>query len=1131
MRATPDFFSKTLEDRSTDRFWLSRIQTYNWGTYGGVHDFKIAREGFMFVGPSGSGKSTALDAHATLMTPPKWLGYNTAAVGASRQRPDRTLLTYVRGAWGDKSVEEGSLQAEHQYLRRNTTWSVISETYRNADGAVVTLAQVLWVRGTSTASADVKRRYFVLEREFDVREMQPFAESDFNVRQLKARMPEAIVKEEFSGYQEAYRRLLGIEQESALRLLHKTQSAKDLADLNSFLRDFMLDVPETFEIADDLVSQFSELNEAHESVVQAERQIATLQPARDDYDRAMAARRARDELAEILLGIDAHVEQSKATWLRSRIDELAVSITGALEQVRALEESARGERLRLETLESERLGQGGRELSVLEADIADTEALKSDRLRKRDQLDAACRAAGWDLPADAVRMAELAAEAKGLLDNMPERAKSESERGWQLRDAYEKQKEEFAKLRREIDAMRQHSSNIPARLLELRARLCEDLRIGPEQTPFAAELIAVLPEEVAWQGAIERVLRGFATSLLVPERNYRAVSDWINERHLGTRLVYFRMTADIRLSADRPVTRQSLIRKLAFADHPYANWARAELKARFDYACVENMDEFRSVPERAVTLNGQVKHTASRHEKNDSLPIADAKSWVLGFSNTAKLALFERDAAGLGADIARSQQLLAQHEDTRQQSEAQMRSWVTVANTTWSDVDAASIAERVARLRSQLERERESRPDLARLDRQIAQQRDRVKAADKKAADERREADSAQLRRAEFQQRLDALDPQHLSLTLTPTQSEGLRNRFGDVEGLQSVSAIDERARFVERGIRSEVGALTEDIGKLHSAIVNRFGQFIRDWPIEAAGLDASIESAEDFFAKLERLVSDGLPQFRLRFQQLLHDHSAQALSRLALRLDLERAAIAERLELVNESLRTREYNAGTHLEIVTKDRISEDLRAFKADLRAALSNATSNDPAHAEERFRVLTRIVQRLSSADPVDRAWKQQALDVRQHVEFIARELDVSGLEVEVYRGGGGKSGGQRQKLTLFCLAAALRFQLAAEDGAAPKYSTVVIDEAFEKADADFTTLTAKIFESMGFQIVVATPMKAVMALEPFIGGACFVYSPNRKTSATLAIEYDFEAKRLLLDPTMRGEAMAEATASVD
>src|SRR3546814_17487252 len=88
---------------------------------------------------------------------------------------------------------------------------------------------------------------------------------------------------EFSAYQERFRRLLGIENERALRLLHKTQSAKNLGDLNVFLRDFMLDEPETFGIAASLVNEFGELNEAHQEVVAARKQIQTQTPARDEH--------------------------------------------------------------------------------------------------------------------------------------------------------------------------------------------------------------------------------------------------------------------------------------------------------------------------------------------------------------------------------------------------------------------------------------------------------------------------------------------------------------------------------------------------------------------------------------------------------------------------------------------------------------------------------------------------------------------------------------------------------------------------------------------------------------------------------------------------------------------------------
>jgi uncharacterized protein YPO0396 len=41
-------------------------------------------------------------------------------------------------------------------------------------------------------------------------------------------------------------------------------------------------------------------------------------------------------------------------------------------------------------------------------------------------------------------------------------------------------------------------------------------------------------------GAIERVLHGFALSLLVDERQYSALANHINTTHLGQRLVYYR---------------------------------------------------------------------------------------------------------------------------------------------------------------------------------------------------------------------------------------------------------------------------------------------------------------------------------------------------------------------------------------------------------------------------------------------------------------------------------------------------------------------------------------------------------------------------------------------------------------
>ena len=92
----------------------------------------------------------------------------------------------------------------------------------------------------------------------------------------------------------------------------------------------------------------------------------------------------------------------------------------------------------------------------------------------------------------------------------------------------------------------------------------------------------------------------------------------------------------------------------------------------------------------------------------------------------------------------------------------------------------------------------------------------------------------------------------------------------------------------------------------------------------------------------------------------------------------------------------------------------------------------------------------------------------------------------------------------------------------DSQLPSYAAVVLDEAFDKADNEFTALAMNIFDNFGFQMVVATPLKSVMTLEPFIGGACFVEISGRHDSGVLLIEYDEEGRRLKLPERSRQQA---------
>lgn len=1107
-----------------EQFRMVRLQVYNWGTFSGLHDIPIAERGFLFVGRSGAGKSTLLDAIATLIVPPRWLDFNAAAREAERAGRDRSLATYVRGAWAEQTdVDSGEIAS--RTLRPGTTWSALALTYRTSLGQTVVLAQVFWIRGNSNNSADVKRHYFVFEREFDLREFEAFGRSDLDIRKLKQSFPEAFAREEFSGYRERFCRLLGIESEMALRLLHKTQSAKNLGDLNAFLRDFMLDKPETFTVAERLVGEFGELQAAHQAVVTAREQVETLAPARERYRRLELLWERRRELKDLRQALNAYTETRRMALIEERIAALSVRVEGLAGEVRRREEALANQQALLRDLERQHREMGGDRIEQWEDEKRRLEAQRSDRLQRRAQAEDACRKLGWTLPDAPGTFAELVGRARREIEDWQRRKRETRER----RDGLVLRKQEAEKERdpvlRELEALRRQPSNLPAEMLELRRDLAAALGIAEGCLPFVGELLQVKPEEASWRGAVERVLHGFALSLLVDEHHYGALAQHLNATHLGRRLVYYRtVRPDAR--PDRPLAPDSLVLKLDVKEGAHADWLRAQLRERFDYACVESVSAFRAA-ERALTREGQVKHSRTRHEKDDRSRVDDRRHWVLGFDNREKRELFERQLGDLAVRIAGFEREIAALDEEEDDRGSRALHCQVLANMSWGEMDVSPLQERLAHVDRLLREAREGDAALRRIAEALAQQRGAVDEAERRLRDARDEQEKVLGEIRSGRERLEVLRRDPAILPLTKEQSRSLDERFARVGEAVQLDNLDRLARLVIQSLADEAGEVDREVAECEKIIESRFADFRRRWPVEAAELDASLDAAPDYLAKLTRLETDGLPAYEQRFFDLLQNQSTQNLAALATHLNQARKAILERMEIVNRSLSRVEFNPGTHLRIEVGDRQLPEVREFKQEIQQVLSHAWSDDREVAEARFLALRRLVERLGSQDAEMRRWREAVLDVRQHVEFIGREFDAGGVEVEVYRSGAGKSGGQRQKLATTCLAAALRYQLGGDDHGVPIYAPVVLDEAFDKADNEFTALAMNIFTNFGFQMVVATPLKSVMTLEPFIGGACFVDIRDRRVSSVLLVEYDDDLGRLNLPEPARREAAVETS----
>ncbi len=1116
-----------------EQFRLARLSLFNWGTFAGLHQVPVAPDGFLIVGRSGSGKSTLLDAYTALLIPPRWTSFNAAAREGDRSRTDRNLVTYVRGAWADQSsADTGEIAS--RTLRPGTTWSALAAEYTDGDGMVVSLVQVFWLRGRGNAAADLRRHYMIADRPFDIRrELADFAE-DLDLRSLKRRLADVSHFSEYERYGERLRLKLRIESVMALKLLHKTQSAKNLGDLNGFLREFMLDPPRTFEVADRLVDEFAELEQAHRAVVTAREQIEVLAPARDAYAAHGEVQQELLRLDRQLHAIDPFLRLRRRDLLEADLTRLAAEDRALADREAVQQDRVEQDRAQVDRLQERHRAQGGGRIEALESDIDRAARERGRRLGHRNEAERLCRnlaadaatdlpasdragagsAGDWTLPESPEALAALTDRARDVVERWQQRQEQLEQERDAVRDRHRLVVGELNEAEAELTALLRQPSNIPSRMLALRARIADGLGLPEAALPFVGELVQVKPDAADWRGAIERVLHNFALSLIVDQRHYAAVSRYINEIHLGQRLVYHR----VERGAARTTTRlsaASLVARLDLKDSPYRDWLFDELSRRFDYQCATNLRAFQEA-DRAVTITGQVRHNRARHEKDDRHRIDDRSRWVLGFDNRDKLDHFRAAVARLQGERTGLDRQLKGLAERRDRSGQHALSCRQLMNLRWEDIDVLSQLELIEALQTELRDLREGNRDLAELGRQIDAARTALRAAEAELNRLRAQRDDIDRSRNAHNLALAELDRDLAEQSLEPEPLAALGERFEAEQAPLSLSNLDARARQVERALNGERTGNLNERNRLATLVERQFGAFRRGWPMDAGDLDETLASAPEYLTLLTRIEQDGLPRFEERFSDLLKDQSTENLAALSRYVDEARRQIRERMLLVNEGLAEAEFNPGTHLQIQVSERQLPDVLGFREQVREVLEHVwtTRLDAADAEARFHTLSAIVARLSGQEPEDKRWRAQVLDVRLHVEFIGRELDADGRELEVYRSGAGKSGGQREKLATTCLAAALRYQLGGRDGGLPLYAPVILDEAFGKADNEFTELAMRIFERFGFQMIVATPLKSVMTLEPFIGGACFVDIRDRKHSTTLQIEYDQTRQRLAL-----------------
>lgn len=1081
---------------------LARFEVWNWGTFHQqVWRIGPAGANALLTGDIGSGKSTLVDGLTTLLVPrpANQIVFNKAA-GSEAQ--ERSLASYVKGEYKNEK-DEVTAAARAISLRNESSYSVVLAHFQqtgNANG--VTLAQLLYFK---EKGGKVERLFVVSPKELSIRDH--FSGFD-NVGQLRRRLRQQGLEvidslKEYAGH---LRRHLGITNPRALDLFYQTVSMKSVDNLTQFVRQHMLEPGDSKKRVQTLCQSFDDLDKAHAAVVRARCQIDELRPLVDDGDQLQTLESSLTAWRQSRGLLEPWQAEQELSLERAREQKLLEEQRVCQSQLDKLSLDIRELKGREDSISRSLDDNGGRRLKEIAQQVA---RLESDMQVQRDysrQYQMLGDRLALPAPKGEVQFTQNRDQLNRLRDEVDESLQAlDEERVAQL-GAQRGAKEIVATLSGEISELQNRPSNIGREPLMMRKRLCEELHIDEAELPFAGELIQVRDGERAWEGAVERVLHNFGLSLLVPNTHYQAVADFVDNTHLRGRLVYYRVLEPRRLQDLRDLPSQSLINKLDLKqDNLSYEWLTERLVKRFNYHCCDTLVDFHRL-DRALTCSGQIKSGGDRHEKDDRHSLNDRKRFVLGWDNRQKLQALENERQAQQQTLLNIDGSIKRLDAGKKEIEQKQQALFGLELIgSFSQLDWKSSAQSIASLQQERTQIESSSDVLHALQEKLKQAtkvredketklngkhtalakakatREQCQCNQERASDLIEIADQDAL--AQCRETLQSLYDEHFD---APPQLNNLVKRIAGLrEHLQN---------------RLDNGSSRRDT--LRGRLINRMNNYCRQYLSDTQEVDASVESLPDFRRMLAELMEDGLPRYEAKFKQELNEKTIQSLVHFSTQLDRAESELKQKISRINHSLHGIDYNEGSYIQLQADTVNDGEIRQFRQDLRGCLGETLGED-LYDESRFLQVKSLIERFRGREgqvDADKRWTLKVTDVRNWSIFSAEERwREDNSRKDFFAGSSGKSGGQKEKLAYTVLASALAYQFGLDQQDTRRaYRFVVIDEAFGRGSESSTRYALELFQQLGLQLLVVTPLQKIHVIEPYIHHVHFVHNEENKYS---------------------------------
>lgn len=1111
-------------DNTKIGFRLHSVEILNWGTF---HNkiWKIEPNGSnsLLTGDVGSGKSTLVDAMTCLIVPHHKITFNKAA-GAENK--ERTLVSYIKGEYKNTKSEDSDSREKAVSLRYNnandSTFSVIianftNEGYRES----VSLAQVFWIEN------DKPQKLLI------IREKQPLSvkENFSNIedaKELRKRMKELSNTEtfddNFSKYSQRFRHLFGMQTDKAIDLFYQTVSMKSVSSLTLFVREQMLERTEIKSQIEDLKKRFDDLNKAYAAVQLARKQKETLEPMVPFCKNFREFEERIQDIDNIVSAVPSYFASKKIALLQIEIADCERKLLQITGQLTEIEELLNTKRDNLSQIKQDIRSNGGERLEKIAEEIQGKEKLaetKKVKHKEYSELTSFCELETANTDTTFFRNLK---NANGKVDALQLRQGEILSEIGKIAATKTTIDENIEAESRELESLKLRENQIPLEFLNIREQLADALEIDEEEIPFAGELIKVNENEKDWEGALERLLRGFGVSMLVPEKHYHQVSNYINQKRLmdnrnkGMRFEYFKVPYSFKPIRYDDLDSDSVVNKVEIkSDSPFESWLENELQKRFNLRCV-SLEEFQRIPGDVITMEGQYKVGNQRHIKDDRRDLWDRRNFVLGWSNQDKIKAVEKQLNQLLIDLKGFED---KEKDLKNENQNnilfQNKLSQLIAYKNWFELNWKDEIDAVTKLENERDELQRSNNILKTLQEKLILIQGEITEQEKfqkeKLGDERSLQDKVEEYGEEITECTSTVN------TLLQEEKEKfypkIENEIKDTP--YTVKSIDKVRDNLVKELNEERKRVSGRQSTVRDKIIQKMREYKDKFPSDSLDLSDDIEARGEYLYKLEKIINEGLPAHEATLKTMLNKNTIDDIVAFDNKLDIHEKEIRTKIKNINEHLKEIEFNKGTYIELIADRNRDQDIKVFKEDLKACYSNILDTNDAYTEDRFNDVQKILNRFRSNENKDIDWTNKVTDVRNWFDFNASEKYLAdNVEKEFYAGSSGKSGGQKEKLAYTIIASALAYQFGLKIGE-PKsksFRFAVIDEAFGKGSDSSAEYGLELFKKLNLQLLIVTPLQKIHIIENYINSVHYVSNTegNNSELQNMTVEEYKRAKHL-------------------